>query len=250
MSSPGPVTLPDANRERNAAMLQMLRDARAMAYRDAESFDQAAAVLEHVGQLIAGEIRNGLGNYESEILGLAGQAPCTNARHLRQLFHTVRRARNDSVHSGDFIRHHVLRLVELLLYLEEALSMHGQLACDVMVRGPITAELWHTVAMARRTMLTNSFSYLPICLTSGEWGFVSDDALVRYLGGFQTPGRNERLSADLGTLIQSGQFTPLAAKCFDQNVPVNTIRDAMQHAPVLITAQSRLVGIVTAFDLL
>lgn len=51
------------NGEKQAAILQMLRDARALAYRDAESFDQAAAVLEHVGQLLAGEVRNGLGNY-------------------------------------------------------------------------------------------------------------------------------------------------------------------------------------------
>lgn len=47
------------NGEKQAAILQMLRDARALAYRDAESFDQAAAVLEHVGQLLAGEVRNG-----------------------------------------------------------------------------------------------------------------------------------------------------------------------------------------------
>src|SRR5262249_52447579 len=128
--SNGHILHPAIPREQAPSILAMLRDARAMVYRDAESFDQAATVLEHVGQIIACEVRNGLGAYEDEILGLAGRLQRTSARELRELFATVRRARNDSVHSGDFIRHHVLRLVELLLLLEEAISMNGQIASD------------------------------------------------------------------------------------------------------------------------
>lgn len=160
-------------REQSTAILAMLRDVRAMVYRDAESFDQAATVLEHIGQILACEVRNGLRRYEREILSLAVLAPRTNSHRSRELFNTVRRARNDSVHAGDFIRHHALRLVELLLILEEALSMNGQVAGDLMVRDPVIAELWHNIARIRRAMLTNSFSYLPVRTDRTTWKAVS-----------------------------------------------------------------------------
>ena len=165
------------NPEVASAILNMLRDARALAYRDAESFDQAATVLEHVGQLLSGNLGVGLGSYEGTIVGLAGQAPRTDARHLRELFKTVKEARNDSVHSGAFIRHHVLSLVELILILEEAISVNGRVAGDLMVRNPVTAEPWHNVATVRRNMLTNSFSYLPI-KAHGQWMLISDQSVV------------------------------------------------------------------------
>jgi hypothetical protein len=87
------------------AMLSMLRDARATVYRDSESFDEAAAVLEHVGQMLRGVVLNGLNDYKKAICELARKAPAIHSERVEQLFDTVRRARNDSVHSGDYIRH-------------------------------------------------------------------------------------------------------------------------------------------------
>jgi CBS domain-containing protein len=233
-------------------ILQMLRDARSLVYRDAESFDEAASVLEHIGQILAGAVRNGLGMYEGEILSLAGQAPGTNARHLRELFDTVRRARNDSVHSGDYVRHHVLRLVELLLILEEALSMNGKLACDLMVRNPVTAELWNNIATVRRAMLSNSFSYLPIQLTSKEWKLISDVSVVKYLNGFEN--RNAKLGQTLASLINAGTLIPIPCESIPATTPIREVIGSIQHQPVLIlehiSDESRLIGILTAFDLL
>ena len=105
-----PQDLPDLGRVKAAAMLGMLRDARAIVYRDAESFSEAAAILEHVGQMLRGAVLKGLNDYKNVIFELARKAPLIQRKRVELLFDTVRRARNDSVHSGDYIRHHVLRL--------------------------------------------------------------------------------------------------------------------------------------------
>jgi hypothetical protein len=39
---------------REMAMLDMLREARAIVHRNAESFSEAAAILEHVGEMLSG----------------------------------------------------------------------------------------------------------------------------------------------------------------------------------------------------
>lgn len=234
-----------------SAILQMLRDARALAYRDAESFDAAATVLEHIGQLLSGEVRIGLGAYEGEILGLAGQVPRVNARELRELFRTVREARNECVHSGDYIRHHVLRLVELFLLLEEAISMNGRVACDLMVRHPLVAEQWHNVATVRRNMLTNSFSYLPVLDPDGVWRLLADWTVVAYLRGCNGQERNRRLGTTVGTLLTENRLETLACPIIPPDTPLDRIRDTCKHLPQLVVdEQNHLLGIATAFDLL
>lgn len=238
------------NPEVASAILNMLRDARALVYRDAESFDQAAAMLEHIGQQLSGEVGVGLGSYEGTILGLAGQAPRTDARHLRELFKTVKEARNDSVHSGAFIRHHVLSLVELILILEEAISMNGRVAGDLMVRNPVTAEPWHNVATVRRNMLTNSFSYLPI-KRDGKWMLVSDQSVVAYLRGASNAERNRRLGATVESAVTSSSLRLEAAPNASVNTPVEEVKANITQLPVLIVDSTlNLLGILTAFDLL
>ena len=234
------------------AILNMLRDARAMTYRDAESFDQAVAVLEHIGQLLAGEVRIGLGAYEGVILGLARQAPHSDARYLRELFRTVRDARNDSVHTGDFIRHHVLRLMELFLILEEAVSMNGRVASDLMVRNPVIAEGWHNIATVRRNMLLNAFSFLPVKVGDRWdcWKLISDRSIVRYLMCLPNAERNRRLGATVESLLPDRLELEIAPK-----VPPDTTVDKLQggitHLPLLVVDEQRnLLGILTAFDLL
>jgi CBS domain-containing protein len=237
------------NAEVASAILSMLREARSLVHKDAESFDQAAAALEHIGQLLSGEVGTGLGSYEGTILSLAGQAPRTDARHLRELFKTVREARNDSVHSGAFIRNHVLSLVELLLILEEAISVNGRVAGDLMVRGPVTAELWHNIATVRRNMLTNSFSFLPIH-AHGQWMVVSDRSLVTYLNRASNAERNRRLGATIEMAIADGLQLEQALYV-SSDTPVADVKASITHLPVLIVDSSHsLSGILTAFDLL
>lgn len=232
------------------AILTMLRDARALAYRDSESFAEAVAVLEHVGQLLGGEIRSGLAEYEGLILGLAGQAPETNTRELRELFRTIKDARNDSVHTGAFIRHHTLRLVELLLILEESISMNGRVASDLMVRNPLTAELWHNIATVRRDMLTNSFSALPIKVDD-EWKLISDRSLVDFLRGASNAEKKRRLGASVASVVRDGILAIENARTVAADTPIDEVKEILNNLPVLVLDSAQnLVGILSSFDLL
>jgi CBS domain-containing protein len=232
------------------AILNMLRDARALAYRDSESFAEAVAVLEHAGQLIGGEVRSGLGEYGEAILNVAEQVPNANSRELHELFKTIKDARNDSVHTGAFIRHHTLRLVELLLVLEEAISMNGRVASDLMVRNPLTAELWHNIATVRRNMLTNSFSALPIKV-DGKWKLISDRSLVAYLRGASNTEKRRRLGVTLESLIQGTNLTLEDALTATEDTPIDEVKKNLTHQPVLILDSAQnLVGILSSFDLL
>lgn len=232
------------------AILNMLRDARALAYRDSESFAEAVAVLEYIGQLLGGQVGNGLGAYEGVILGLAGEAPSTKARELRELFQVVKNARNDSVHTGAFIRHHTLKLVELLLILEESISMNGQVASDLMVRNPLIAELWHNVATVRRNMLTNSFSSIPIKVDA-EWKLIPDRSIVAYLQGPSKNVSRHRLGASVESVIKDGTLVIENAHTVAADTPIVEVKKNLSHSPVLILDPTRnLIGILSSFDLL
>jgi hypothetical protein len=237
------------------AMLSMLRDARAIVYRDSESFNEAAAVLEHVGQMLRGLVLNGLNDYKDAICNLARLAPPIQSERVEFLFDTVRKARNDSVHSGDFIRHHATRLVELLLLLEQGLSMSGKIAGDLMVQNPTIAELWHNIATVRRTMLTNSFSFLPVQDHNGVWKLLSDVSVVRCLRRAGTAkDRSELLGKQLQKALELSEIELTECNRLSQGKSVDDMAKAVSHVPVLIVEidgnKERLLGILTAFDLL
>ena len=61
------------SRAQYSELLANIRNALALMLRDAESFHEASTVLEHIGQVLAAQIRRGLGDYRDEILSLAGQ---------------------------------------------------------------------------------------------------------------------------------------------------------------------------------
>jgi CBS domain-containing protein len=237
------------------AILAMLRDARAVVYRDAESFNEAATVLEHVGQMLRSAVLNGLNDYKSAICDLARQAPEVNSARVEFFFDTVRKARNDSVHSGDYIRHHSTRLVELMLMLEEGLAMSGTTARDLMVQSPTIAELWHNVATVRRAMLTNSFSFLPIQGENGEWKLISDVAIVQHLR--RATNRDQRgklLGKQVQKALDDAEITLTTCGHVPPDEPIEEVAKGISQLPVLIVEADgktkRLLGILTAFDLL
>jgi CBS domain-containing protein len=233
----------------------MLRDARATVYRDAESFNESAAVLEHVGQMLCNVVQNGLNGYKGVICGLARNAPAIQSERVEFLFDTVRTARNDSVHSGDYIRHHAVRLVELFLVLEEGLSMSAKVAGDLMVENPTTAELWHNIATIRRAMLVNAFSYLPVQDGSGVWKLLSDASVVKYLRGASTAkDRSEMLGKPLHKLLEGRGIELTVCSRFSEDKNIEDVSKAVTHVPVLIIEKvgnkERLLGILSAFDLI
>jgi predicted transcriptional regulator len=230
----------------------MLRDARALVYCDAEAFGQAAAILEHIGQIRSGRVYDGLNGYQSVICKLGRQAPEIQSERIEQLFDTVRRARNDSVHSGAYIRHHSIRLVELLLILEEALVMAAKSAADLMVRNPCIAEPWHNIATVRRAMLANSFSNLPVRDSDGTWRLMSDTAIVAYLKAAKNKNeRNDLLGSTVEEVIAKKRIVLTDCPRLSPDKTIDEVAKHVKDSPVLIVdEQKHLVGILTAFDLL
>jgi CBS domain-containing protein len=240
---------------RRRAMLGMLREARAIVHRDAESFNEAATVLEHVGQMLRGTVLNGLNDYRGVILALAQKAPDFQRECVESLFDTVRQARNDSVHSGDYIRHHATRLVELLLVLEEGLAMTAKVVSDLMVQNPTMAELWHNIAAVRRAMLTNSFSFLPVRDANGVWKLLADIAVVRYLKrADKAKERSALLGKPLKDALEEKSIELTECVRISPSKSVHDVAKTMNHTPMLVIEQDgtkeRLIGILTAFDLL
>lgn len=234
-----------------AAVLNELRDIRYSVYKDAESFDEGVAKLEYVGQTLSGKLGVGLSSYEDEILGLAGQAVSSqDAKRLRELFRKVKDARNDSVHSGAFIRHHSLSLVALALLLEEAITNYAQVASDLMVRNPITAELWHNLAMVRREMLTHSFSYVPV-FVEAKWKLISDLNVIKCLNQESIGKRKGLLGKTLETLISNHDLALEDAPTACDQALISDLKQKITHLPILVVDQDQhLLGILSAFDLL
>lgn len=122
--------------------LARLREARALVLRDAESFHEAAMTLERIGQVLCGQMRNGLGGYGGELLKLATAEDAPEDNEARRLFETVKEARNMAVHEGAWARHLSSRLVDFFIILEQAIVEKMKRAEDIMVRQPVVAEPW------------------------------------------------------------------------------------------------------------
>jgi CBS domain-containing protein len=245
--------LPQAQR---AFLYDQIRSARMLILRDAEAFHGAATVLEHLGQALSGTIKTGLGRYESELLTLIGshRGP-PGQQDAARLFKVVRDARNMAVHDGAWARHLGSRLVDLFILIEDAMTPHLTLVSDLMVRNPSVIEPWQTVAEARRTMLANSFSSLPLEL-NGSWHLVSDVAIMRYLRAAQLKEeRTLRLATSVEEAVSRETGLQLQSPVFCRSTDsLELLLSNLKDGPVLVMdclgGQTRLCGIITPFDLL
>lgn len=239
--------------ERSDCLLR-LRDARALILRDTEAFHQAATSLERVGQVLCGQVRNGLGSYKGVLLELAEHAADCDPQEVNRLFRVVKDARNMATHEGAWARHLSSRLVDLLLILEKSIQMNMNIVKDIMVRNPQIAEPWHIVSHVRNAMLANSFSCLPI-LVSNKWHTVSDLAIMSFLRNPSFHGDlKTRLSYRIDEAIDEGLIKIIKANECNQNSYLQDIYEKMTTEPILVTDTHNdfpiIVGILTAFDLL
>jgi len=242
--------------------LEEFRQARISAQNDAEAFDQILFVIERLGSFLCEKVAT-LGYYEAALMDLAGQGALGQdissiqmAWHSNKhvLFRMVRDARNDALHQGAKARYLTQHTIELALLFEDAL-MNGNEPLtnigDLMVRSPITAELWQPVSLARQTLLANSFSYLPI-KSEEKWMLLSDARLVEFLR-LNSPNnekRKQRLATSLKDAINNGLRLETALT-EQETTSIESIDHTKVERPILvIDQQDRLVGILTAFDLL
>lgn len=249
--------------------LALSRNARALVLRDAEAFHEASTALEHIGQVICGKVRSGLGAYEADLIHLGFDQGMVTKNELSRLFEVIRTARNSAVHDGAWARHVSVKLIEFLLILEEGMEarMKSQkskkeprqspnlLVEDIMVRFPVVAETWQMVVHVRREMLTNSFSNLPI-LWKDCWHVITDKALMHFIRG--AAGDNSRRNMLIGDVLaealQPGKvLVSKATFCSDQDT-IDIAVQKMESSSVLLVChrgdEKRLVGILSAFDLL
>jgi hypothetical protein len=243
------------------------RQARAVAFRDAESFEEVIFILERMGSYLNKGVGNGLGDYKDILKKEAAKSPlaCDISSGNREyhtpfaeLFDLVKNARNSALHEGSFARHLTTHTIELSLIMEDALMHKSILVSDFMVRDPVCAHPWQPFSFIRQKMLVNSFSYLPVYADyCGEkaWWLISDYALANYLR--EAPSNNKRkkhLATHLSTALKNNTIK------LDKPYmcgPDNSIDDIMQHvgsSPILVRSDasdpSDLLGILTAFDLL
>jgi CBS domain-containing protein len=230
--------------------LARLRDARALVLRDGESFREASTVLEHIGQVIGGKMGNGLKDHEEAIVSLAKEADQTDEAAVGLLFNVVREARNKAAHNG--------RLVDLLLLLEEVIMTNMDRVEDLMVRTPVSAEPWHLVSHERKMMLTNSFSCIPIFKSKtgkDRWMLVRDATLMQWIRSEPNKKKQrERLAMPVGEAITKHDLDVKGAICCGGEISIADLLQRMNDDPTLVTekidGQERLLGIITAFDLL
>jgi hypothetical protein len=241
-----------------------LRNARAVALRDAEGFHETAFCLERLGRFLSGQ-GTGLKSYEPALRDLAKRSPLAEdvpalrrEHHIpfADLFELVREGRNLALHEGAFARHLTTHLVELAIVLEDALSMDLTRVAHFMVKNPVCAAEWQPLSMIRQTMLESSFSFLPVFMQhQGRkgWWLIADFALANFLrAAAGKKERSERLGQSLADALQSGAMTLEEPRMCEPNDPISKVLNPPTASPTLVVLpnQQDLVGIIAPFDVL
>jgi hypothetical protein len=237
-----------------------LRRARADVLLNSEDHYSVVQALEGLGRFMVG-YGAGLGKFQSALEAIAkGSALCDeipsrwHGHHLpfARLMNSIREARNVAIHEGAVARRLAVHSIECALILEDALQADMTTVSEFMVRSPVIAELWHPLSFVRQTMLTESYSFLPIKM-QGVWHFLSDASVAAALRG---PGtrkeRDRRLSLTLQQALAESLLLIHPAPCAGPSDGVSALAASAMPLPVLVLAPptNDLVGILTAFDLL
>ncbi|MCI0435000.1 MAG: CBS domain-containing protein [Gemmatimonadetes bacterium] len=236
-----------------------LRAARAEVLRDAEASAAIILTLERIGRYSIG-VKPGLAWYEKPLKQISQRAVVARAladghREYHRPFGTLLRlvceGRNRTVHVGVHARNLTHIVTELALFIEEGLSEGFVNAEDYMVRDPVCAHPWEPLAFISQKMLLNSFSFLPVFEEmSKRWRVVSDAAIVKAIRPMKP---NDRASLTLQQALDREVLALEKAPTCTPDTPVHTLLGKLDHLPVLVTARrqrDRLLGILTAFDLL
>jgi hypothetical protein len=234
-----------------------LRRVRARALADAEAYAEPLHALERLGRFLdPGALT--LGRASRALSGIAAASDLAQElperwpqyhRPAPRLLRTVTDSRNDVMHIGARARHLTTHAVEVCLVLEDALQNGLDRVSDFMVSDRVVIERWQPLSLLRQQMLEHSFTFLPIrpATPDGGWLLVADHHLARFLG--ERKGRLDRLAMSVGRALDDG-LGHEAAKVIDADTPVSAARQQLEYRPFLVRSEDRILGIVTAFDLL
>lgn len=277
----------DENIESRIYFRDLLRDARAKALSNSESFQDILFSLEKMGMFLLKKRAEQdtkhkkdlqtpsvftLGHYRCEIEKLISSS---NSIQFSELYDIVLDARNDAMHQGAYARHLTDNCVRLALIIEDALMSNcDRKVSNYMVRNVVQALPWQPISFVRQQMLSNSFSYMPLLVNQSngmdskrEWVFLSDAHLARYLADSKNNKyekskkdikneRHERLVTIVKDAIKQNPFDTedISARTCKPDNTVDDVLEKMENGkPVIIIDGEdieRIVGIVTAFDLI
>ena len=242
-----------------------LREARYAAFRDAEGYQSIVFAIERLGSALTGRA-GALRDYQEALANvaqrsiLAEQLPLARPEWhapFSSLYSLVRQGRNDALHQGAYARRLADHAVQLSLILEDALMEGENLVRDFMVREVAYAVPWQPISATRQLMLTNSFSFLPILAVWDapiRWLLISDYAIAKFLrGSLSAAERNRRLATTVQEAIESKQLEVGEAETCAPEDPLEEVLKVKARRLLLVldrTDMSRLVGVVTPFDLL
>lgn len=238
-----------------------------MAQRDSEQFDQMLFVFERLGTFL-NKRAGALSDYREHLMALAsesyfGRALPADSRQwhsdVTTLYSMVQEGRNDALHHGARARHLTDHVIEFGLILEDALVNSCKpirKAIDVMVPSPVIAHDWQPLSFVRQTMLTDSFSFLPI-FWDGDWQLVRDRDVAHFLQivGPNGWGRDKKLGCTVREAVDAGMPLCLAAKVA-ADTAIDELLSEDTDRPLLVVERGepaipdRLIGIIAAFDLL
>jgi hypothetical protein len=242
-----------------------LRSARALAFRDAENFEQILFCFERLGLALTGKVLT-LGGYRKRIAELAAQSPLAEsipALHrdwhapFLDLYEHVREARNDAMHQGAVARHLTRHALQLALILEDAIVVNSSKVSEFMIRDPAIAYPWQPLSFIREQMLTNGFSFIPIHYaleTAPKWYLISEYAIGVCLRGAVGPDeRNKRLAMSVSKAVDEKHLVLKEAITCSPDAEVKDVVSMFSDCPILVVdapKSDHLLGIVTAFDVM
>jgi len=235
------------------------RDARARALADSEGWQSLIFVFERLAKFVTRCQRTTIGTPEAaqvffQIIGRNQEDdPATNP-HVKLLLQQVVVGRNSEFHGGAAARRFARHCVEFSFLLEEGLKeiMNKNLG-SVMSSPVISVETWQMLADLRRLMLENSFTWIPL-RKDDVWRVVSDHALICYLR--KNPEALKTKTVEAALCEENGLVAPPLEIFYKGRETQNEeLLVSLTARPVLVSSTNepsanRVIGIVTAFDLL
>lgn len=252
---------PTLNWEERLHYRDRLRAARYSALADSEGFGEICFSIEALGLRLNGK-EAALGRYFDVINELASDSLVlasltkdfpTLFSKFPALYDTLRKARNDVMHTGVYARHATTAAIELCIGLEEALMKEQQLGrksvADYMVKSPVVVQSWQPIAHARQLMLTHSFSYLPVNLNG--WKLVSEFSMARFLHGAKN--RAELLATSIEDAVNVGLSLTAANLVGSNEDASELLHNAAQDLQTLWLVEDGyggICGVLSPFELM
>jgi CBS domain-containing protein len=247
MTAP-PIRLP-SNQVRG--LVHDLRQAIAAGLADAEGYMPLIRCFERIGRHVryvtAGPPDDHL--TLADVQGDLGRIVAHSSaeyRRMKALFELIVDARNHAVHQGGVARQLRAWGVTYALALQEGLmaNLKEVRAEDLMVTGVVVAEPWYLLRDVRTAMLANSFSWIPVRL-DGVWWLIQDLAIASLLINVSAADRR----AALDRRVEDARQRLRKARTILPDVRRSEL--PLADDPLLVVdTENRLLGIVTAYDLL